>query len=314
MNILHFGFSANSLNPLHWFKFADDAAVITSLEHENQLLLHHFSRWYTWADMIICVDKCFSFGIRKSATSSVQFLPKLIINKDLVPTVKIGESFKYLGRYFSMQNFEHKTILVDTITDLLTKIYNTPCHPKNKLLLYHRFVLSKISWHFTIADLSITWVVENLDNIVGKYVRGWFELPISATLSTLIISKSNYGLNLVLPSTKFIQCQTIIQNALKSSPNSDSQSLWHDSNTFTNIQYDQYRNTKQVLKSIQSHHHHRITNDLTSQGLVISSILKFASQSTTTLWSIVHQKMPKNIFNFTLKYLNNTLATRKKPL
>ena len=94
-------------------------------------------------------------------------------------------------------------------------------------------------------------------------------------------------------------------------PNSDIQSLWHDSNTFTNIQYDQYRNTKQVLKSIHSHHHHRITNDLTSQGLVISSILKFASQSTTTLWSIVHQKMPKNIFNFTLKYLNNTLATRK---
>ena len=230
-----------------------------------------------------------------------------------MPTVKICESFKYLGRYFSfsIQNFEHKTILLDTITDLLTKINNTPCHPKNKLLLYHRFVLSKISWHFTIADLSKTWVVENLDNNVGKYVRGWFELPISTTLSTLIISKSNYSLNLVLPSTKFIQCQTIIRNALKSSPNSDIQSLWHDSNTFTNIQYDQYRNTKQVLKSIQSHHHHRITNDLTSQGLVISSILTFSSQSTTTLWSIVHQKMPKNIFNFTLKYLNNTLATRK---
>ena len=53
--------------------------------------------WCTWAGMIIRVDKCSSFGIRKSATSSVQFLPKLIINKDLVPTVKIGESFKYLG-------------------------------------------------------------------------------------------------------------------------------------------------------------------------------------------------------------------------
>ena len=68
--------------------------------------------------MIIRVNKCSSFGIRKSATSSVQFLPKLIINKDLVPTVNIGESFKYLGRYFSfsMQNFEHKTILLDTFT------------------------------------------------------------------------------------------------------------------------------------------------------------------------------------------------------
>ena len=166
-----FGFSANSPSPHHWFQFADDASVITSLEHESQLLLNHFLRWCTWADMIIRVERCSSFGIRKSATSSVQFIPKLITNKDLVPTVKIGESRKYLGRYFSfsMQNFEHKTILLGTIADLLNKIDNTLCHPKNKLLLYHRFVLSKISWHFTVAELSKTWVVENLDYIVGKY-------------------------------------------------------------------------------------------------------------------------------------------------
>ena len=34
----------NFLNPTHWFQFADDAAVITSLENENQILLHHYSR------------------------------------------------------------------------------------------------------------------------------------------------------------------------------------------------------------------------------------------------------------------------------
>ena len=142
-------------------------------------------------------------------------------------------------------------------------------------------------------------------------MRRWFELPISAILSSLIISKSNYGLNLILPSTKFIQCQYIIRSALKTSPNSDIKSLWLDSDNFTNIQYDQYRNTKQVLKSIQTHHHHRITSILTSQGLVISSILKYGSKTTTKLWSSVQQGMTKTIFNFTLKYLNNTLATRK---
>ena len=308
-----FGFSISSLNPLHWFQFADDAAVITSLEHENQLLLNHFSRWCNWADMTIRVDKCSSFGIKKSSTSSVQFLPKLIINHDLVPTVNIGSSFKYLGRYFSfsMDNVEHRSMLLETINDLLCTIDKIPCHPKNKLLLYHRYVLSKISWHLTIADLSTTWVIENLDNKVADYVRRWFELPISATLSTLIISKSNYGLSLILPSTKFIQCQTIIRNALKSSPNSDIKALWQDSNTFTTTQYDQYRNAKQVLKSTQTHHHHRITSELTSQGLVILSVFKYASKVTTSIWSNVQQKLPKNIFNFSLKYLTNTLATRK---
>ena len=121
------------------------------------------------------------------STSSVQFLPKLIINHDLVPTVNIGSSFKYLGRYFSfsMNNVEHRSILLETINDVLCMIDKIPCHPKNKVLLYHRHVLSKISWHLTIADLSKTWVIENLDNKVADYVHRWFELPISAS-STLV--------------------------------------------------------------------------------------------------------------------------------
>ena len=42
-----FGFSTSSLLPIHWFQFADDAAVITGLENENQILLNNFTRWCT---------------------------------------------------------------------------------------------------------------------------------------------------------------------------------------------------------------------------------------------------------------------------
>ena len=55
----------------------------------------------------------------------------------------------------------------------------------------------------------------------------------------------------------------------------------------------------------------RITHELKSQGFIISCILTHASSKTRSLWSIVQQSMPKNIFNFSIKYLNNTLATRK---
>ena len=126
------------------------------------------------------------------------------------------------------------------------------CHPKNKLLLYHRFVLSKVSWHFTIANLGKTWVVENLDNLVSSYVRRWLDLPISATLSTLALPKAKYGINFVLPSTKFSQCQTVIRNALKSSPNSEINSLWAQTSFDCNVQYDLYQNTKQVLNAVQN--------------------------------------------------------------
>ena len=62
--------------------------------------------------------------------------------------------------------------ILDLVINLMKQIDGIPCHPKNKLLLlYHRFVLSKISWHFTIADLCKTWVVENIDNLVAGYFR-----------------------------------------------------------------------------------------------------------------------------------------------
>ena len=84
------------------------------------------------------------------------------------------------------------SILLETTNDLMTKIDQLPCHPKYKLSLYHRFILSKFAWHPTIADLSKTWVVKNLETIVAKFEPRWLELPISATLSQLITSKSKY--------------------------------------------------------------------------------------------------------------------------
>ena len=69
--------------------------------------------------------------------------------------------------------------LFDTTHSLMSKIKDLPSHPKNKLLLYHRLLLSKLSWNLTIADISKTWIIDNLDSIVSKYIRQWLELPIS---------------------------------------------------------------------------------------------------------------------------------------
>ena len=76
-----------------------------------------------------------------------------------------------------------KSEVLGLISDLMSKIDNIPCNPKNKLQLYHRFALSKILWHFTIADLGKIWVVDNIDNIASKFICQWLKLPISATLA-----------------------------------------------------------------------------------------------------------------------------------
>ena len=61
--------------------------------------------------MLIIVDKCVTFGIKKSSTKSIQFQPKLIIEGNLIPSVKTGDSFRYLGRHFdfNMSNNIHKS-------------------------------------------------------------------------------------------------------------------------------------------------------------------------------------------------------------
>ena len=125
--------------------------------------------------MAVKVSKCHSFGICKKGTSSVQYKPKLYINNLLIPPVETDDCFTYLGRHFDfkMSSNKHKEAAVNTINELFTTIDRLPLHPRNKLLLYKRYVLSKISWHLTVADLPITWVKNNIDNIASKFIRSW---------------------------------------------------------------------------------------------------------------------------------------------
>ena len=49
-NYRQFGFlldHCKSLNPVHWFQFADDAVVISGQKGDNQQLLTCFTIWYT---------------------------------------------------------------------------------------------------------------------------------------------------------------------------------------------------------------------------------------------------------------------------
>ena len=156
----------------------------------------------------IRVNKCAAFGLEKFSIRSMQFQPKLFINKEIVPSVKSGES-RYLGRYFNfeMDDKDHKVQIQSCLLNLLQRIDSLTILPSNKLLLYDRWVLSKLSWPLTVTNLSKTWVVEDLDSATTRFDHKWLELPISATLSGIILPQSKFGLNFQLPSTKFLQCQ-----------------------------------------------------------------------------------------------------------
>ena len=53
----------------------------------------------------------------------------------------------------------------------MKEIDDLPLHLKNKILIYQRYVLSKLSWNLSIADMDITWVKQSLDSIFNQYVK-----------------------------------------------------------------------------------------------------------------------------------------------
>ena len=302
--------------PRNWFQFADNAAAVTALESENQILLNLFSRWCQWCDMSIRLDKCYSFGITKRGSKAMQYYPKLYIYNQEVKAIKNDEHFTYLGRHFDfkMTDNQHKENLEKRFKDLISITDNLQLQPKNKIALYHRYILSKVSGDMTVSNLSITWVKENLDNVLCKYIRSWLEIPISGTLETLKLLKNRSGIALILPITGFILCKTTFRNTLRNSKNINIRETFNATSQGKNIQYDQYLTTKEALNKLREMTEDRIKNELTTQSLIIKSIWNYGDSKSINQWSSVLQGLPKNIYSFVLRYLNNSLANATNQL
>ena len=173
------------------------------------------------------------------------------------------------------------------------------------MLIYQRYVVSKLSWNLTIADIGITWVKQSLDGIVNQYVRNWLEIPIAGTLD-IQLSKRKFGICYLMVSTRFTQCQTLILNFLRKSSNNDVVRIYYDTNCDTNLQYDQFKSTKEVINQYWKNKEDRITTVLTTQSVAIKSIWEHGIISAAEIWSKSVSKLPKNIYNFSVCYVSNS--------
>ena len=95
--------------------------------------------------IIIRVDK--TFGMAKIGSQCKQYLPKLFLNNELVPQVKLEESFTYLGRHFNnaMDDAEHKFHVQERTDEILQDIDKLPLHRRHKsrftsYICYHKFL------------------------------------------------------------------------------------------------------------------------------------------------------------------------------
>ena len=187
--------------------------------------------------------------------------------------VEPGDSFKYLGRHFDydMDNSEHKRELLQKTTEILNIIDCLPLHPRRKLTIYSRYLSSKISWDLTTADLDVTWVKSILDNLCHNHIRRWLEIPPCGTTDILLLPTTQFGINLLDVSTKFEQCQVTIRKNLKKSPNEDSRELFQITGVGSDIKYDSFHSTREVLAQTRQSKTEKITR-LKSQSEVVTSV------------------------------------------
>ena len=73
-------------------------------------------------------------------------------------------------------------------------------------------------------------------------------------------------------STRFTQCQTAIRNNLRKSSNNDVVRIYYDTNWDTNLQYNQFKSTKEVITHNQKNKEDRITTVFTTQSFLIKSM------------------------------------------
>ena len=90
-----------SFKPCNWFQFADDTAIVTSVEEDNQVLINGFIKWCPWVDLSVRIDKFHVIGMKKIGTKSCQYCSYLSINRERTPPIKIDDSFTYLGKDFN---------------------------------------------------------------------------------------------------------------------------------------------------------------------------------------------------------------------
>ena len=101
-------------------------------------------------------------------------------------------------------------------------------------------------------------IKNNVDNVISRHVRSWFEIPISGNLEALSLPHSKYGFKFVKVSTKALQCRVNFRSKIATSPNADIRKVHQETSTQCNIKYDQYKSSRDAIKDIRQMSENRI--------------------------------------------------------
>ena len=216
---------------------------------------------------------------------------------------------------FDLKNNLAKANIAQKLKDLLTITSNLKVKVQMKIKIVKQYILGQIRFELKTYNFGATWIDENLDAMLVKYVRDWLEMPISSCIKemmTLPVHKGGLG----IPLLKNVSDQMWLQkrNALKHSSNSDIKQVWSDT-SYKHISSDSLLTTDNLttasitLKKSQMSKAKNHFYALEVQGMAARTVSDTVSKSNILLWTSNLESVSSYLHNFAKKALQQQLAT-----
>jgi Reverse transcriptase (RNA-dependent DNA polymerase) len=201
--------------------FADDLTIVTRTVAGSQFLLDKLHSFLTWSrTMRLKVPKCLAlaFGYQGSTVWG-SFDPQLAVGGQVIPVMGPA-GCKYLGRRLdpSLSEVGVKAFLCDSLLCWMRLVDGTPLLGSMRCWIYDAFIVPKLSWFFTIHNLSLSFVKESLHTLVLPFLKRWCVIPKGGNSAILFCGPPRaLGLALKPVYTVYKACQVVRRSILQRS-------------------------------------------------------------------------------------------------
>src|ERR1051325_7057142 len=271
-----------------------------------------------WANMIIRIDKCSSFGMTKIRSVYAQTKPCLFIESVKIPPTSLGSDFTYLGKLFNfdLNNNTAKQRVLDKLKNLLQVTSALKCKVQLKLKIIRLYVHSQLLFELKIYSFPVTWIDRNLDLLCVSSIRSWTEQPISSCVKeSSFLPKKHCGLGIPTIKSLAEKSRLLKRNSLKESTDDNMRCIWEASSA-QNVESDSLLiHNKSIIHAQRALKAKQCTSasdhflNLPSQGVAAKTVIACVPKVNILLWSSVLEAVVSFLHNFALKAIKQQLPT-----
>jgi hypothetical protein len=185
---------SNSPRRVNILQYADDICLVADSPASCQYLVATVSDWLQWSGMVAKIPKCQCLSLQGSTGRLAD--PHLTL--DGVPIPFSTDAVRFLGMEVQVpkNNGAAREAVLSKLQRMLMSIDETPLTRKQKLLLYSGGVCPRMTWHLLIQEFPTTWMEQQVDAMVTRYLKRWSGLGKSANTALLYLPRAMGGLNL----------------------------------------------------------------------------------------------------------------------